>query len=111
MTASQAHFVVGILLDGFVSSQQFAQTTLELFACELASFGNRSISSSTTSAHRTALVREFLEWNPHVRFHFTPTDSSWLNQVELWFAKIERAVIARGVFTSVGDLAASFAAT
>src|SRR6202167_5901168 len=57
------------------------------------------------SAHKTALVREFLEQNPHVRFHFTPTYSSWLNQVELWFAKIEREVIARGVFTSVPDLA------
>jgi hypothetical protein len=33
------------------------------------------------------------------------TYSSWLNQVELWFAKIEREVIARGVFTSVPDLA------
>lgn len=57
------------------------------------------------SAHKTALVGEFLEQNPHVRFHFTPTYSSWLNQVELWFAKIEREVIARGVFTSVADLA------
>src|SRR5271166_6349889 len=56
------------------------------------------------SAHKTALVREFLEQNPRVRFHFTPTYSSWLNQVELWFAKIERDVIARGVFTSVPDL-------
>jgi hypothetical protein len=37
--------------------------------------------------------------------HYAPTDSSWLNQVELWFAKIERDVIARGVFTSVKDLA------
>jgi transposase len=37
--------------------------------------------------------------------HFTPTYSSWLNHVELWFAKIERDVIARGVFfTSVPDL-------
>ena len=36
--------------------------------------------------------------------HFTPTYSSWLNQVELWFAKIERDVIARGVFSSVPDL-------
>jgi hypothetical protein len=36
--------------------------------------------------------------------HFTPTYSSWLNQVELWFAKIQRDVIARGVFTSVADL-------
>ena len=34
-----------------------------------------------------------------------PTYSSWLNQVEIWFSKIERDVIARGVFTSVGDLA------
>jgi transposase len=39
-----------------------------------------------------------------VHLHFTPTYSSWLNQVELWFAKIERDVIARGVFTSVSDL-------
>jgi transposase len=57
------------------------------------------------SAHKTALVWEFLEQNPHVCFHFTPTYSSWLNQVELWFARIEREVIARGVFTSVSDLA------
>src|SRR5579863_6598306 len=57
------------------------------------------------SAHKTALVQQFLEQNPRVSFHFTPTYSSWLNQVELWFAKIERDVIARGVFTSVSDLA------
>jgi transposase len=41
----------------------------------------------------------FLAQNPLVRFHFTPTYSSWLNQVEIWFARIERDVIARGVFT------------
>ena len=57
------------------------------------------------SAHKTHAVREFLEQNPRVRFHFTPTYSSWLNQVEIWFAKIERDVIARGIFTSVSDLA------
>ncbi len=32
------------------------------------------------SAHKTALVREFLEQHPRVRFHFTPTYSSWLNR-------------------------------
>jgi transposase len=47
----------------------------------------------------------FSEGHPQVRLHFTPTYSSWLNQVETWFAKIERDVIARGVFTSVPDLA------
>ena len=57
------------------------------------------------SAHKTALVKQFLDKNLRVHFHFTPTYSSWLNQVELWFAKIERDVIARGIFISVSDLA------
>jgi len=42
-------------------------------------------------------------WARCQRLH--ETYSSWLNQVELWFAKIERDVIARSVFTSVPDLA------
>lgn len=56
------------------------------------------------SAHKTQKVRTFLAAHPAVRLHYTPTYSSWLNQVELWFSKIERDVIARGVFTSVTDL-------
>ena len=57
------------------------------------------------SAHKTNKVEEFLAAHPGVHLHFTPTYSSWLNQVEIWFSKIERDVIARGVFTSVQDLA------
>lgn len=56
------------------------------------------------SAHKTKRVDAFLTEHRNVHLHFTPTYSSWLNQVELWFAKIERDVIARGVFTSVPDL-------
>ena len=56
------------------------------------------------SAHKTKLVNQFLESHPKVKIHYTPTYSSWLNQVELWFAKIERDVIARGIFTSITDL-------
>ncbi len=56
------------------------------------------------SAHKTGSVKEFLAAHPKVHLHFTPTYSSWLNQVELWFSKVERDVIARGVFTSVPDL-------
>ena len=56
------------------------------------------------SAHKTKLVDDFLAEILSVHLHFTPTYSSWLNQVELLFAKIERDVIARGVFTSVADL-------
>jgi transposase len=57
------------------------------------------------SAHKTKLVTSFLAAHPNVQLHFTPTYSSWLNQVEIWFARIERDVIARGIFTSVSDLA------
>ena len=56
------------------------------------------------SAHKSRPVTDFLAVHPKVHLHFTPTYSSWLNQVELWFSKIERDVIARGVFTSVSDL-------
>jgi transposase len=56
------------------------------------------------STHKTEQVAMFLEAHPNVHLHFTPTYSSWLNQVELWFGKIDRDVIARGVFTSVTDL-------
>src|SRR4051795_7296551 len=56
------------------------------------------------SAHKTKAVDQFLADHPKVHFHFTPTYSSWLNQLELWFSKIERDVVARGVFTSVADL-------
>jgi transposase len=57
------------------------------------------------SAHKTKQVEAFLAAHPRVHLHFTPTSASWLNQVELWFSKIERDVIARGIFTSTRDLA------
>jgi transposase len=64
------------------------------------------------SAHKTKGVDAFLDAHPRVHLHFTPTYSSWLNQVELWFAKIERDLLARGIFTSLPDLArARFADT
>jgi transposase len=56
------------------------------------------------SAHKTNQVEKFLQRNSQVKLHFTPTYSSWLNQVEIWFARLEREVIARGIFTSVKDL-------
>ena len=56
------------------------------------------------SAHKTKLVDRFLADHPNVSLHYTPTYSSWLNQVENWFSKVQRHVIARGVFESVADL-------
>jgi transposase len=56
------------------------------------------------STHKTDLVKQFLQQHPNVSLHFTPTYSSWLNQVESWFSRLQRDVIDRGIFTSVADL-------
>ena len=56
------------------------------------------------SAHKTKAVKAWLTAHPRVTMHYTPTYSSWLNQVEAWFGRIERDCIARGIFTSTQDL-------
>jgi transposase len=56
------------------------------------------------AAHKTDLVKDFLNTHPNVKLHYTPTYSSWLNQVESWFSKLQRDIIDRGIFTSVADL-------
>jgi transposase len=56
-------------------------------------------------AHKTDKVATLLEHNPRVHLHFTPTHASWLNQVELFFSILERRLLRRGEFASVGDLA------
>lgn len=56
------------------------------------------------SAHKTKAVAAFLEANPKVTIHYTPTYSSWLNQVEIWFSKTQRDLLSRGIFTSKADL-------
>jgi len=56
------------------------------------------------SSHKTELVEAFLAKHRRVQIHYTPTYSSWLNQVENWFSRIQRHVISRGIFTSPKDL-------
>ena len=54
--------------------------------------------------HKHPDVKKWLAARPHYHVHFTPTSSSWLNQIERWFAEITRKRIRRGTFRSVGDL-------
>jgi len=56
------------------------------------------------AAHKRVEVRRWLEANPRVHVHFTPTSASWLNLVEVWFGIIERQAIHRGTFRSVKEL-------
>src|SRR5919205_1477549 len=53
------------------------------------------------STHKGDDVDDWLAKHPGVSFHFTPTGSSWLNQVEIWFNIITRQAIRRGTFTSL----------
>jgi transposase len=49
-------------------------------------------------------VNKWLAARPRFHIHFTLTSSSWLNQVERWFAEITRKRIRRGTFRSVREL-------
>ena len=56
------------------------------------------------AAHKHPAVRAWLQANPRIICHFTPTHASWMNLVEVWFSIVERQAIRRGVFKSVQDL-------
>lgn len=53
------------------------------------------------STHSGEKVDTWLAKNPNVTFHYTPSGSSWLNQVEIWFSILTRQAIRRGTFASV----------
>ncbi|MGH9474360.1 MAG: IS630 family transposase, partial [Terriglobales bacterium] len=59
--------------------------------------------------HKSAEVQRWLKPKKRRRFHFhfTPTSSSWLNQVERFFALITTRMIRRGTFHSAKELEAA----
>ncbi|WP_343219090.1 transposase [Cerasicoccus maritimus] len=59
------------------------------------------------ATHRTAEVNQWLKKRPHWHLHFTPTHSSWLNQVERFFVLITNQRIQRGSFKAVKELKAA----
>jgi len=46
----------------------------------------------------------WLAAQPNVLFHFTPTSSSWLNQVEIWFGIMTRKALRGASFKSTEEL-------
>jgi transposase len=51
--------------------------------------------------HKTPAIRSWLARHPRFHMHFTPTGSSWINQVERWFGFLTDQLIRRGVHKSV----------
>jgi transposase len=56
------------------------------------------------TTHKHSKVKSWLVSHPRYHLHYTPTYSSWLNQVERWFGLITHHAIRRGSFRSVKEL-------
>ncbi|MGW7674704.1 IS630 family transposase [Streptomyces sp. NPDC054775] len=56
------------------------------------------------ATHNTPEIKTWLAKHPRFHVHFTPTGSSWMNQVERWFGLLTDKLIRRGVHTSVKAL-------
>jgi transposase len=57
--------------------------------------------------HKTELIRRWLLRHPRFQVHYTPTYSSWINQVERWFAMLTEQQIRRGTHRSTEELEAA----
>ena len=58
------------------------------------------------SSHKTEMIKRWFAKRPHWHAHFTPTSSSWINQVERFFALLADKQIKRGAHKSVKALIA-----
>jgi len=56
------------------------------------------------STHKTPAINGWLAKHPRFQLHFTPTGSSWINQVERWFGFLTDQLLRRGVHKSVQAL-------
>ena len=54
--------------------------------------------------HKTPAIKTWLARHPRIHMHFTPTGSSWINQVERWFGFLTDQMIRRGAHKSVQAL-------
>src|SRR6266516_2904390 len=59
------------------------------------------------SSHKTNLIRSWFAKRPRWIIHFTPTSSSWINQVERFFALLSEQQIKRGAHRSTAELEAA----
>jgi transposase len=56
------------------------------------------------ATHKTPAIRDWFARHPRFHMHFTPTGSSWINQVERWFGYLTDQAVRRGVHKSVQAL-------
>lgn len=70
------------------------------------SYGDRElcIIADNLAVHKHEKVKKWLKKHKNVKMFFTPTYSSWLNQIEIWFGILSRDVLKDGVWDSKEEL-------
>ncbi|WP_349643544.1 transposase [Bradyrhizobium diazoefficiens] len=69
-----------------------------------AAFPNRQLHVVLDNLSTHKKNEEWLKAHPNVKFHFTPTSASWLNQVEVWFSILQGQSLTGASFTSLKQL-------
>lgn len=59
------------------------------------------------ATHKAPAVVRWLAKHPRFKVHYTPTHSSWLNQVECWFSILTEKMLKRGSHHSTRELEAA----
>lgn len=67
-------------------------------------FSNRQLHVVLDNLSTHKKNEEWLKAHPNVKFHFTPTNASWLNQVEVWFSILQGQSLSGASFTSLKQL-------
>jgi hypothetical protein len=84
-------------------SSAIGNFALMILGIDSARSNTGSSSKPSVSGHKPKNDR-WLKRHPNVRFHFTPTRASWLNQVEIWFSILQGQSLNRASFKSVKQL-------
>src|SRR5215471_11061055 len=69
-----------------------------------AAFPNQKLHVILDNLNTHKKNEDWLKAHPNVKFHFTPTSASWLNQVEVWFSILQGQSLSGASFTSLKQL-------
>jgi transposase len=69
-----------------------------------AAFPNRQLHVVLDNLNTHKKNEDWLTAHPNVKFHFTPTSASWLNQVEVWFSILQGQSLSGASFTTLKQL-------
>jgi len=93
-------------IDGKCVEKNNHESFLEFLQELYNSYGDKElcIIADNLAVHKHEKVKKWLKKHKNVKMFFTPTYSSWLNQIEIWFGILSRDVLKDGVWDSKEEL-------